>query len=164
MADIFDRASTTLSGVFSSDSGRLSFGAGVSTVLVQNFSATYMQNVTRLYEVGNLGETARVYYVGGRAQGQLQIARVIGPSVLLSQYYKKYGSVCNAKTNNMTFTLGQSDCSVNTPANFVGPLQEVFYTCKYCVITQIGLSVAAADMIINESSALMYSGMEYGGP
>lgn len=161
MAEIFDRASTTLSGVFSADTGRLSFGAGVSTVLVQNFSATYMQNVTRLYEVGNVGETARVYYVGGRAQGQLQIARAVGPSVLLSQYYKKYGSVCNAKTNNMTFTLQQPDCSRE---NFVGPVQPAAYTCKYCVITQIGLSVAAADMIINESSALMYSGMDYEGP
>lgn len=157
MPEIFTRTGSVLAGVFSADTGRLSFGAGVPTVLVQNIGATYMQNVTRLYEVGNIGQKARVYYVGGRAQGQLQMARVVGPGVLLGAYYTKFGNVCFAKTNIIRFTLDQPDCSPG------GAAVTVVYTCAACVITQVGISVAAQDMIINENSQLMFTGMDFAG-
>lgn len=177
--EIFTRTATTLAGVFSADTLSLSFSDGVPTALVQNMQASYMQNVTRLYEVGNVNGRANVYYVGGRSQGTLNVGRVIGPSVLMSAYYRKFGNVCNARTNNMRFGLGQTDCSgggaAAAAAGVVGSalggalggiasLNSAVYLCKFCVITQIGISVAAADTIINESSSLMFSGMEYTGP
>lgn len=150
--EIFVRAATQLAGVFSADQGRLSFGGGISTALVQNVNATYMQNVTRLYEVGNThGQLANVYYVGGRSQGTMAIARVVGPSVLLAAYYRKFGDVCQAKTNTIELLFDPLDCDGGSAA----------YTCKYCVIVSIGISVAAQDMVVNENSQLMFSGMEY---
>jgi len=151
--DIFIRAATQLAGAFSADQGRLSFGGGISTALVQNVNASYMQNVTRLYEVGNAPNQcmANVYYVGGRSQGQMSIARVIGPSILLSAYYCKFGNVCQAQTNTIQLTFNPLACNGGWAA----------YTCNYCVITQVGISVAAQDMIVNESSQLMFSGMLY---
>lgn len=154
MAEIFTRAATRLAGVFSADQGRLSFGRGVSTALVQNVNATYMQNVTRLYEVGNQDRIANVYYVGGRSQGTLAIARVVGPSSLLSAYYARFGDVCSARANTIELTFNPLDC--------VGG--NATYSCYYCVITQVGISVAAQDMVVNENSQLMFSGMNYQGP
>lgn len=191
--EIFTRTATNLAGVFSADTLSLAFSDGVPTALVQNLQASYMQNVTRLYEVGNVNGRANVYYVGGRSQGSLNIGRVVGPSVLMSAYYTKFGNVCNARTNNMRFGLGQVDCSgtgigpavaasaLGAASGLAGALvsgpavgasiaaaantrNSASYTCRFCVITQIGISVAAADTIINESSALMFSGMEYTGP
>lgn len=166
MAEVFTRTATQLAGVFSADQGRLSFGAGVSTALVQNVNATYAQNITRLYEVGNIGGKANVYYVGGRSQGTLAIARVIGPSVLMSAYYTKFGDVCQAKSNTLEFTLEQLDCSDEEGAllAFLGEGDSATYSARFCVITQIGISVAAQDMIVNESSQLMFSGLDYEGP
>lgn len=151
MPEIFARSSTKLAGAFSADLGRLSFGTGVSTALVQNVNATYMQNVTRLYEVGTADFGSNVYYVGGRTQGSLAIARVIGPSSVLQQYYQKFGNVCRAKTNTIELVFDPLDCD--------GAM--AVYSCKYCVIVQIGVSVAAQDMVVNENSQLMFSSMEY---
>jgi hypothetical protein len=167
--DIFARAAAQVAGVFASDLGRLSFGAdaagSVSTTLVQNMQVTYMQNVTRLYEIGVQGGKANIYYIGGRSQGQMSIARVVGPSVLLSAYYSKYGDVCNAKGNDITFNLAQTDCSSLVAADFAiaGPIAagSLTYTMKGCVITQVGISVAAADMLINENSTLMFASLVY---
>jgi hypothetical protein len=162
MAEVFRRASTTLAGVFSADLGRLSLGAGISVALIQNINATFMQNVTRLYEVGsNFASpgginSSNVYYVGGRSQGTCAIARVIGPSTLLSAYYAKFGDVCQAATNNMQLTFDNGVC-------FPGNGRFSTYTLRYCVITQIGISVAAQDMVVNENSQLMFSGLDYAG-
>lgn len=161
MAEVFRRASTTLAGVFSADLGRLSLGAGVSVALIQNINATFMQNVTRLYEVGSNTfagglNSSNVYYVGGRSQGTCAIARVIGPSTLLAAYYAKFGDVCQAATNNMQLTFDNGICYPNNGAFST-------YTLRYCVITQIGISVAAQDMVVNENSQLMFSGLDFVG-
>jgi hypothetical protein len=155
MPDVFTRLPTRLAGVFSADSASLSFGGGISTALVQNVNSTYMQAITRLYEVGGDGQSTAVYYVGGRSQGSLAIARVIGPTSLIGAYYTTYGNVCNAPRNilRLDFTTG---CD--------GANQRASYTFKFCVITTIGTAIAAMDMVVNESSQLMFTGMEYQGP
>src|SRR4051812_2003292 len=151
MADVFSRLDTNLAGVFAADHSRLSFGPRASTALVQNLSGTYMQNVTRLYEVGGNGVSANVYYVGGRAQGQMSLARVIGPQALLKSFYKKFGNVCNAPKNMIVLHFTQLNCTSG----------EAKYTFKYCVLTQIGISVQDQDMIVNEANQLMFSSMEF---
>lgn len=181
--DIFNRTATTVAGVFTADQGRLSFGGGVPTALVQNFNATYSQLINRLYEVGNLGQNTFVYYVGGRTNGNLTIGRVVGPAVLIGAYYTRFGDVCKAKGNSLDFALAQVDCSINAGVagaigaigigNLAGGLpaaaaveagpNQARFLAKYCVITQIGISVGAQDMIINENSALMFSSLEYHG-
>lgn len=121
---------------------------------MQNVNATYMQNVTRLYEVGNQDAVANVYYVGGRSQGTLAIARVIGPSALLSAYYLRFGDVCAARGNTIELVFNPLECTGG----------DATYSCFYCVITTVGISVAAQDMVVNENSQLMFSGMDYEGP
>lgn len=159
MADpIFQRAGTKLAGVFSADVGRLSFGKDASTALVQSVNGTFMQNITRLYEVGQEeAKLANVYYVGGRSQGNLAIARVIGPAVLISAFYRKFGDVCHANTNTIELDLNAGLC-------FGVKQDKLKYSCQYCVITQLGFSVGAQDMIVNEQSALMFSNLDFTGP
>jgi len=156
MPEIFERTATALNGVFSADTGRLAFAGGVTSTLVQNLNATYTQSVVRLYEIGNINQQiSNIYYVGGRSAGQAGIGRIVGPSALLGAFYQKFGNVCNAATNGISFTLQQADCRPN------GANAQVSYNCKFCVITQIGFGVQAMDMLINENSAIMFSGLEY---
>lgn len=158
MAEIFSRTASNFAGAFSADTLTLSFSDRVPTTLVQNLQASYMQSITRLYEVGAQNGISNTYYVGGRSQGSLNIGRIIGPGVLMGAYYTKFGNVCNARTNSLAFGLTQADCSaINANPGLTR------FVCKFCVITNVGVSVGAQDSTINETSSLMFSGFDYRG-
>ena len=160
MANIFGRASQTLGGVFLADYGKISFGAAVSSALVQNVNFTFRQTVNRLYELGNsggVGDETNVYYVGGRQEGNLTIGRVIGPSHDVSDFYCKFGCVCKATENNLILDLGQGDC-LGQPCSAAPRAGDILsYKLEQCVITQVGVTVAAQDMLINENVQLMFN-------
>jgi hypothetical protein len=147
-ADIFSGAASRFAGSFAAQNASITFSNGQiqAGALVQTANFGYAQSVTRLYEVGQ----DVVYYIGGRTQGQISLARVIGPSVLLQAFYATYGDVCQAAMNNIAFNL-VSRCASNSPT----------FLCKYVVITNVGFGVSAGDMVVNESSSAIFSAMEY---
>lgn len=157
MPAIFQRQDTTVGGIFSSDTAKLTFAANVSGVLVQSLNFNYQQQVTRLYEIGlnPADNLTHVYYVGGRTQGSGQLNRVIGPGATIQAMYAQYGNVCNAKTNNLLLTLAETDCS---PGGLSAALS---YNLKGCVLIQVGVSLNSQDMVINEQCQLMFSGCDY---
>lgn len=155
MADIFARQETSFEGAFTSDATTLTLGKHALGI-VQNAQFQYGQSVNRIYSLSKSGNSVPVYYVGGRAQGTLSIARVIGPkSEVLSQLYKDIGNVCNAGANELvvTFTDGSSCLAGST----TGPGLPIRYTLKGCVLTNVGVSVGAQDMIINENMQIMFA-------
>jgi hypothetical protein len=155
MPDIFNRTTDAFGGSFAADSATITFpalinnGGAEAGMLVQNLSCSYQQQVTRLFEVGS----PNIYYVGGRTAGQSSIARVIGPRKMAREFYQTYGDVCNAKTNTLQFAA-VAGC---------GTLQgaRAAFVCKFVVIVQIGFTVTAADMMINESMAMIFSSFLY---
>lgn len=160
MADIFNRQTDTFGGSFAADSATITFpaiegssgaaGADVG-LLIQRLAMSYQQQVTRLYEVGR----AAIYYVGGRTNGDAGIDRVIGPRTISDAFYSTYGDICQARSNTLQFEM-------STGCGFEGDEQgHVSYTAHFCVITTVGINVAAADMIINESIRIMFSSLLY---
>lgn len=167
MPDIFNRTSDIYGGSFTAEGAAITFpalrdaaggpaGANIG-LLIQRMALNYSQDVARLYEVG----TPAVYYVGGRTNGQIGVDRVIGPRALSTAFYRTYGDVCRARQNSMQFSVA-AGCDIGD----IGPAQSsVTYTCHFCVITTVGVSVQARDMIINESLQIMFSSLLYaGGP
>jgi len=114
-------------------------------------SANYTQQVTRLFEVGS----PNIYYVGGRTSGQASIARVVGPRKIAREFYLTYGDICRARTNTLHFSV-----STGCDGDATG-VARASYTAHFVVITTIGISVAAADMLINEQLAMMFSSFLY---
>ena len=154
MPDIFNRSTDSFGGSFAADAAKVTFPALISGgsdagLLVQNMNASYQQNITRLFEVGS----PSIYYVGGRTNGQASIARIVGPRKIAAAFYTTYGDVCNASTNSLHFSM-TSGCGAAVGA-------RASYTCHFVVITQIGLSVTSADMLINENVAMMFSSFLY---
>jgi hypothetical protein len=153
--DTFGRATDSFGGSFSADSGKITFPALINNqgasagLLLQNMGATYSQTVTRLFELG----TPNIYYVGGRTQGNANIARVLGPRKIAREFYLTYGDVCQARSNTLHFSVstGCGDTEV-TRASF---------TAHFVVIVTIGLTVGAADMMINEQLAMIFSSFLY---
>lgn len=152
--DLFSRDVATLGGVFTADRAKLTLPENLG-VLVQSMNVGYTQTINRLYEIGS----PYIYYVGGRTQGQLNVNRVIGPKGTIAAMYVRFGDVCRAKTNVINLELTETDCSADGGGAF-----RTTYTMKNCVITQVGLSVEAQAMIINESTAMMFSSLETSGP
>lgn len=156
--NMFERKPVNIEGAFQADKAKLLFtGTGVTGALVQGMNFTYGQQVTRLYEIGNAaaGATTNVYYVGGRTQGTGGLNRVIGPSATIKALYTAFGDVCKACDNVLTLDLTESNCCSN------GGSQQIIYELKGVVLTQVGISLQAADMIINEQAQLMFSDLTY---
>jgi len=138
-------------------SAGVAIGADVG-LLIQRLAMTYTQQVTRLYEVGR----SAIYYVGGRTSGDAGIDRVVGPRSISNAFYATYGDMCQARSNTLDFTILAGCGESGTPQTAVNFGQGfVSYTCHFCVITTVGVNVAAADMIINESIRIMFSSLLY---
>lgn len=168
---IFERQNSTVKGVFASDTASISFGragAGVqplSGVLVQSLQVQYSQQVSRLYDLSGNGARApvNVYYVGGRTTGNASMARVVGPDATIKEVYSRFGNICNVKNNDLNLTMSQADCSSDPRGTFVGPVQNgsLRYALTGVLMTALTLGVQSQDMIINESTQLMFAGMDY---
>lgn len=152
MADVFTRTEVDFGGAMHAQFGIIAPLNGLSGVLMQNIQLSYSQQVTRIYELGNRGAKTKVYYIGGRSQGSMGAAHVVGPGVAMKAFYDTFGDVCRAQSNTCVLDLSPNICSGAAKA---------MYTCKYCVLISIGVSVAAQDFVINENSQLMFSGLEF---
>jgi hypothetical protein len=155
----FKRNNLDFGGAFAADKGilwmpALSADTEFAPVLVQNLSWNYAQQVTRLYELGEWGRTNRFYYVGGRAQGNMGINRIIGPGTLLAQFYDKFGDPCNALNNTAVFSVTPS-CDTD--------LFDGAYRATNLLMANIGGQVGAQDLLIGESSQLMFNNLLYQG-
>jgi len=159
--ELFTRTETDFGGAMHAQFGIVTPANGLTGVLMQNIQLSYQQQVTRLYELGNKGVKSKVYYVGGRAQGSMSVAHVIGPGVSIKAFYDNFGDVCKAQTNTCEIDLSTNVCNQQNAGDVKPP--RVAYTVKYCVLVSIGMSVAAQDFVINENSQLMFSGLEFQG-
>jgi len=154
--DTFGRQTDSFGGSISADATRVTFpalsdGSGSEAgVLLQTLQMTYVQQVSRLLELGS----SNIYYVGGRAMGNAAAARIFGPRILAAEFYRTYGNVCNAKTNTLHFGV-QAGCNADS-------LQRRSYTCHFVVLTEMSLAAQATDSMINESLRMIFSSLLYG--
>lgn len=155
MADVFKRTELKFGGAFAADKGLITPNKGLSGIMMQSINLNYSQNVTRMYEIGSTAADPNVYYIGGRSQGTMQAAHVIGPKVAMKTYYENFSDVCEAETNDIELKLTKAECKSG------GAARSISYKAKYCVLIQIGMSVSAQDLVINENSQLMFSNLEY---
>lgn len=164
MADLFTRTEVDFGGAMHAQNGIVTPTKGLTGVLMQNISLSYQQQVTRLYELGTYGRKTKVYYVGGRASGTMSTGHVIGPGVSMALFYSNFGDVCNAGTNSFTLDLTPNICGTGTASTSgVAQATRARYECKYCVLVGIGIGVGAQDFVVNESSQLMFSGLDFLG-
>lgn len=163
MADLFDRAGNDLGGTFASDGAKIVFsgggtglGGGVG-LLCQQLQVQYQQQITRLYEIGS----NYTFLVAGRTQGSLSVARILGPRTVQMAFYGTYGNVCNAATNNLGILL-ETGCPKGTSGNpgLVGGLGKLALNIKNVVLTSLGLTLTAQDMIINEALQAMFVSLD----
>lgn len=155
MADIFGRKDMVYGGGFVSDTGVIQDGGGITGILMQNLQVQYQRPITKIFELGKAGANSNVYYVEGRPQGTLTIARVIGFSATIGAFYTKYGNACNAAQNNMSLNMTSAQCG--------GTGKQIGLTMHACVLTGVGFSIQAQQLVINENSSMEFANMSYTG-
>ena len=184
MSSVYSRQQTVYSGSFASDLAALTIAGRIDLPLgiVQNVQLSYAQSVARIYDVSNGGGAipggaggngVPVFYVGGRTNGQGTIARVLGPqSGALCDFYKSMGNVCSPQDLSFTFRGGcspqvSSDNYTKATAtvainNGTGTTksQAVKYSIQGALMTNLGITVGAQDMIVNENITLMFANLE----
>lgn len=123
-------------------------GTPATGMLLQNIQFNYTQQITLLYEIGGEEDKANVYYVGGRAQGTMTIARIIGPAQAQLDLITDYGDICEPK-----------DISFDASGSCKGG-SGIKYTIHDAVLTTVGVSVAAQDIVIHEQLQFMFINLE----
>jgi hypothetical protein len=168
MPDVYSRGGHDFNGSFAADAAKVVFAAGAELnaggvgLLTQGLNVSYQQQISRIYEIGS----QKTYYVGGRTQGSANMERVFGPRVLSSAFYKKFGDVCSARDNLINFQL-EAGCEQggswtgNSGLMHGAAFAKAGFSLHNCVITSMGFSVRAQDMIINEQVQLMFAHMDY---
>jgi hypothetical protein len=158
--DIFGRRPLEFGGAFAADSACIqlnldcddggSEACAIEGLLTQQMNVQYQQPITRLYEVGS----QKTYYVAGRPQGTMNVARVLGPGGVMACFYECLGDVCNADKNDICFCV-EANCLGNEDQDF-----NALEVClKNVVLQSLGMSVQAQDMIINEQLSLFFTAM-----
>lgn len=180
MPGVYERQQTAFAGSFASDVAALAVtglnGLSAQLGIVQNAQVQFSQQVARIYDVSNGGNSGSsrgggvvpVFYVGGRTQGQATIGRVLGPqSGALCDFYSKMGNVCSPQDLAFAFE-GGCETTANSPAilkDAVGSIakQKVKYTLEDCLMVSVAINVASQDMIVNENISLMFANMTCSG-
>jgi hypothetical protein len=163
MPDIFGKSTHGLGAAWSADGAAVSFSGQAAGLLgagmiVQQVNIGYQQQVTRLYEIGS----SLTYFVAGRAQGNMSVGRIVGPGVIMSAFYSRFGDVCNASQNTMNLYIGTGCRTVGTTATAgqTATFTNARFKMSYVVLINVGISVGAMDMVINEQLQCMFVTLE----
>jgi hypothetical protein len=153
MPDVFKRAEVNYGGAMHAQEGVIGGSVTGLGILMQNLNLQYSLNVTRVYELGNWGAPTHYYYVSGRAQGTCTIGHILGPGNQVLTFYDRYGDVCD--DNRLTihtsnFCFGGMSLTADPDT----------WDMKGAVLTNVGLSVNANDMVVNTNATVIFSGLE----
>ena len=118
--------------------------------LAQNLQNSYSQPLTRVYELGNYN----TYMVSGRAQGTLQIGRLVGVA---------HGSALSGKPTLHAVLEGIAgnaffhvDGSPGGSMRFRDRVTGAEWVATGCYVTQLGVGVDANGILISENVAIEY--------
>jgi len=157
MADIFGKREQVYGGGFTSDTGIIEAGTKLSGLMMQSLQITYQRPITKVYDLGVYLKESRVYYVEGRPNGTMQIGRIVGFGYAMGAFYTEYGNACLAGEKTLRLKLGSSVCP---PSGFDLAIKGVkTVSMSACVLTSVGLSVQAQQLIVNENSAMEFANM-----
>lgn len=163
--EVFHRERVRPAKVFHSDNAYLFFPrvagteVAVSAAGAQQISGSYSQQVGRLYDLAGSenGQGVNVYYTIGRTAGQLSVSHVVGPVIAVKSWYRQFGDGCRACLNEMAIRMNAGNC-----CNADSPVEEsIGYHLYNMVMTAMGFSMGAEQMLIMHTVSIIYTGMEY---
>lgn len=134
---------TIVGGALDTDDVRMTF-AGINLgLIVEQAQYQFKQNLNRIWDLQN---SAKTYYITGRSQGQVSIAGVSGPGGMVKGFLTKFGDVCNAAGNVISFSYDANWCAGATLPSNGGTT-----TFHGVVMDSVGGTVQTQDMVYRET-------------
>jgi hypothetical protein len=170
MANIFSKTPKVTGSSFSVDAATFTFAGLTSTtqigggrgigLLIQNVQLQYQQQLNFIYDLSN---PQAVYYVAGRAEGTLQIGKVVGDTSSMQTFFQVYGNVC-AVRQPATIT-GVTGCASVGPSGLPSatPNTANAFTINDPVMNSYGLSMTVNEGIVSEQIQMRFTDMSLGG-
>lgn len=149
MADLYN-SEAKLNGTFKGTKFALSLTTGSSVVdgaLIQDFSAQYQRQITRIYELG----THNQYFIEGPTQGNAAISQIVGPSDIISSIASELSDLCNTVDRTLTLSAGMKDCNGSQPRSLHlgNPLMVNFQ-----------IAGSAANFTVSSSCGIMFTRLD----
>jgi hypothetical protein len=151
----------THGGSYRSDQMTLAInGTDVTGMVLQNVQYTFTQQVGLVYEIGS----DNVYYVGGRANGNSGIQRLLGPKGASSNIVMLLNDIC--LPSDLTFKIKGKGNNVVGP---VGPVQpsciqiDNDITLKRATLTAVSGQINSDNTSVTEGLQLIFLDMTYPG-
>ena len=149
MADIFNRTPKTTGAGFSIDKASMTFsGMSGGSLMIQNVKIQYNQKITTVYD---LADNTQVYYVAGKAEGVLQLGKLVGSAGIIAEFYTTYGDVCNPGEN----------ITISALAGCTGATATGTITISSPIITDFGLSMTIEDGMVSEQVAMRFASLDF---
>lgn len=140
---------TQVGGALDTDDVKMTFAGITLGLIIEQAQYQYRQNLNRIWD---LKDSSKTFYVSGRSQGQISIAGVSGPGNMVTAFLQKFGDVCNAASNVISFTYTANWCAgANLPGN--GGSQ----TFRGVIMDSVGGSVNTQDMLYRESTSGIFT-------
>lgn len=169
MANIFGKTPKTTGAGFSVDRATFSFSGLTSAnpnpnqplapggvgLLIQNVQLQYQQQLNFIYDLSN---PQAVYYVAGRAEGTLQIGKVVGDQSGMALFFQTFGNVCE---DRQSATInGLTGCNSVTTGPTINAQQG--FTIADPIIASYGLSMTVNEGIVSEQVQMRFTDMSLG--
>jgi len=152
MPQIFNKTPKVTKSGFSIDKAKLTFpitgsaGSGVG-LLIQGVECQYAQQLSFLYD---LSDPTAVYYVAGRAEGTLNLNKIVGDQAAMQTFYTTFGDVCE-KRIPAVFS-GLTGCTSQAGSGNI--------TIKDPIITSFGMRMQINEGIISEQVGMKFTDMD----
>lgn len=141
----------TFAGAFKAGDLRMNInGTPINGAMVQNFSYNFNQQINQFFELGS----SSVFFVAGRAQGQLTIQKLAAAKGLALRI-SNFNDVC--RPSDIALKSASAGCGA-TPGSNLGGNYEVLF--KSCVLSGVQGNADAQSVIINHGITLMFVNMQ----
>lgn len=148
--DIFKATQTSMGGAILTNGGYI---GSVLGNLMLNLRLAHQRRVTRLYELGQVGNNRRHFLVNGPTEGTMDVGHLLGPPSALTAFLDTYGDICRTDKNSIPIEAVQKVCAGAAEGS-------VRLTAQYCVLTQYGLQIDAQQPIPQTNAQLMFTGLD----
>ncbi len=164
---VFKGAAVKAAGSMSGNKGGITGDVGGTLGIVSNVQINFQQQVSRIFDLNRANapdpNAGIMYFVGGRATGNMSIGRIIGPTPKsgdadVCNFYQTYGNICNLqKSISITFR-GQGVSSVN--AGECNDQQGTKFTMLTPMITNMGVTQNSQDTLVTENLQCQFADLE----
>jgi len=169
---VFQGAAVKAAGSMSGNKGGITGELGATLGIVTNVQIQFQQQISRIFDLNRANETDEdsgiMYFVGGRATGNMTIGRIIGPNpktgdAEVCDFYHKYGNICDLQTA-ISITFSGQGVSANTESGggtgICDQSQDTTFTMLTPMITNMGISQNSQDTMVTENLQFQFADLQ----